>query len=91
MKIYRVVCEICNFNALEFKRTLWGVTIGDALIVFKYKSDKENDKMKFEMMQTEMICKSWGVDIGFSKNLERKKRSEHETKSILGNAGFDFE
>lgn len=47
--------------------------------------------MKFEMTMTELQCKAWGVDIGFSKNMNRKKRGEAETKSIFKQSGFAIE
>lgn len=47
--------------------------------------------MKFEMTMTELQCKAWGVDIGFTKKDKGKKRSEHETKNIFNKSGFEIE
>jgi len=83
-----IACEISNYNALEFKKILWSVSFGYALIIFREKRDKElrdkRERMKFELTLTDIMTKVWGADLNLIQLMEQNENpSETSTEAAM--------
>ncbi|MBX7047218.1 MAG: hypothetical protein K1X86_15415 [Ignavibacteria bacterium] len=51
----------------KFNKIFWSVSFGNALDIYREKKERDaaekKERMRFEMMMTEILAKVWGADL----------------------------